>query len=345
MNSKYDFISKINVLNNSKLAESKLTLSTNRDFGTRDAFHSEGTALSPTRRRLCFGMAGAAVHALSFPLASAVARANTAVSSTAVHRVITVGADLTEIVAELDGLSRLVGCDRSSRRPAGVRERATIGYFRGVSAEGILSLNPDLIVTTANIGPDGVAEKLAAAGIKIAFVDDEPTIEGINRKIMKVADLLDRHERAHALVSKVNQISADLTRRLASANRRPRLMFVLSADAGTAHVAGDIATISAAISLAGGVNAGKAWKNVKPVSREAFAINPPDGIVTTPDVLAKNGGAEGLLGITGFNVVMSPKSIMPIDAGPFMLFGPSTPLIARDVARHFLPEIFSGEPG
>jgi iron complex transport system substrate-binding protein len=322
-----------------------LNLSPNRDFGARDAFHSEGTALSPTRRRLCFGLAGVAVHALSFPLASAVARATTAISSDAVHRIITVGADLTEIVAELDGLSRLVGCDRSSRRPSGVRERATIGYFRSVSAEGILSFNPDLIVTTANIGPDGIAEKLAAAGIKIAFVDDEPTIEGISRKIIKVADLLGRHDRARALIGEINRTSVDLARRLASANRRPRLMFVLSADAGTAHVAGDIATISAAIGLAGGINAGKAWKNVKPISREAFAIDPPDGIVTTPDVLAKNGGAEGLLGITGFNAVMPPNSVMSIDAGPFMLFGPSTPLIARDVARHFLPELFGGEPG
>lgn len=314
-------------------------------FETQGQLRSERIAPSLSRRRLCCGLAGAVVHALSFPLVAAAARANAAAHSDSVRRIITVGADLTEIVAELDGFSRLVGCDRSSRRPAGVRERATIGYFRSVSAEGILSLDPDLIITTANIGPDGIAERLIGAGIKVAFVDDEPTIEGIDRKIMKVADLLGRHERARALVGEVNQISADLARRLNSASRRPRLMFVLSADAGMANVAGDIAPISAALGLAGGVNAGKAWKNVKPISREAFAIDPPDGIVTTPDVLAKNGGAAGLLGLTGFSVAMSPGSVMPIDAGPFMLFGPSTPQIARDVARHFLPELFSGERG
>ncbi|MCC6889286.1 MAG: ABC transporter substrate-binding protein [Hyphomicrobiales bacterium] len=267
-------------------------------------------------------------------------------SGHAVRRIITIGADLTEIVAELDGLERLVGCDRSSRRPAAVRDRANLGYFRSVSAEGIVSLDPDLIITTANIGPDGITDKLKGAGINIAFVDDEATIDGIVRKINKVASLIGHEHRAQTLIAALNHVVADLAQRFApEQRRRPRLLFVLSADAGMALAAGDIATITAAIELAGAENAGKAWKNVKPVSREAFAANPPDGIITTPEVLARAGGAAGLLKLTGYDSMLAASAVMAIDAGPFMLFGPSTPSIAREVARHFLPELFRGEPG
>ena len=262
-----------------------------------------------------------------------------------IQRIVTIGADITEIVADLDGLSRIVGCDRSSRRPPQVIERATLGYSRNVSVEGILSLNPDLVIASASIGPDGVIDKMTNAGLRVVSIHDEPSIAGINLKITKVAALIGRDSSAQSLIAGIARVEADLARRLKAAKRKPRLLFVVAADAGSVMAAGDIETISAALTLAGCDNAGKSWKNVKPVSREAFAANPPDGIVTTPDVLAKNGGAEGLLKITGFDVALTPASILAIDAGPFMLFGPSTPVIARDVAQHFLPELFKGEPG
>jgi iron complex transport system substrate-binding protein len=256
-----------------------------------------------------------------------------------IRRIVTVGADLTEIVAELDGMDRLVGCDRSSRRPAAVRKRATIGVFRAISAEGVISLKPDIVISTAQIGPDGVADQIAAAGIKVVFVDDEPTIAGIRRKIEKVAALIGRDERAREMIERIDRAAGDLGRRVATSSRRPNLLFVIAADAGSAMATGDIAPITA-----GAGNAGKAWKNIKPISREAFITSPPDGLLTTPDVLAKTGGAEGFLKLTGFDAVLAPASVLAIDAGPFMLFGPSTPVIARDVAQHYLPELFRGEP-
>jgi iron complex transport system substrate-binding protein len=261
-----------------------------------------------------------------------------------IRRIVTVGADLTEIVAELDGMERLVGCDRSSRRPAAVRKRATIGVFRAISAEGVISLKPDIVISTAQIGPDGVADQIAAAGIKVVFVDDEPTIAGIRRKIEKVAALIGRDERAREMIERIDRAAGDLGRRVATSLRRPNLLFVIAADAGSAMAAGDIAPITAALALAGAGNAGKGWKNIKPISREAFITAPPDGLLTTPDVLAKTGGAEGFLKLTGFDAVLAPASVLAIDAGPFMLFGPSTPVIARDVAQHYLPELFRGEP-
>jgi iron complex transport system substrate-binding protein len=262
-----------------------------------------------------------------------------------IRRIVTVGADLTEIVAELDGLDRLVGCDRSSRRPAAVRERATIGVFRAISAEGVISLKPDLVISTAQVGPDGVADRIAAADIKVVFIDDEPTIAGIRRKIEKVATLIGREERARAMIAAIDRTADDLGRRMATSTRRPNLLFVVAADAGSVMAAGDIAPITAALALAGAGNAGKGWKNIKPVSREAFITTPPDGILTTPDVLAKTGGAEGFLKLTGFDAMLAPAAVLAIDAGPFMLFGPSTPAIAHDVARYYLPELFRGEPG
>ena len=41
-----------------------------------------------------------------------------------------------------------------------MRKRATIGVFRAISAEGVISLKPDIVISTAQIGPDGVADQI-----------------------------------------------------------------------------------------------------------------------------------------------------------------------------------------
>ena len=67
---------------------------------------------------------------------------------------------LTEIVYALGAEDRLVGVDSTSVYPEAVQSLPQVGYMRQLSAEGILSLQPDLVLATRDAGPEPVFELL-----------------------------------------------------------------------------------------------------------------------------------------------------------------------------------------
>ncbi len=69
---------------------------------------------------------------------------------------------MTEIIYALGLGDRVVGSDISSHWPEEVKQLPRIGYPRTLSAEGILALRPDLLVTTPEAGPPAALEHLRA---------------------------------------------------------------------------------------------------------------------------------------------------------------------------------------
>ena len=68
------------------------------------------------------------------------------------QRVVSVGGDVTEIVYALAAGSLLVGVDTSSQYPEAATSLPKVGYQRRLSAEGVLSLNPTLVLVSADAG-------------------------------------------------------------------------------------------------------------------------------------------------------------------------------------------------
>ena len=72
----------------------------------------------------------------------------------------------------LGGEDRLIGVDTTSQHPASLRALPSIGYQRQLAAEGILSLRPDLLLGSEEMGPPPVLEQLRSAGVRhIALAD------------------------------------------------------------------------------------------------------------------------------------------------------------------------------
>ena len=79
-------------------------------------------------------------------------------------RLITLGGSITEIVYALGAEAQLVGTDSTCFYPPAAAKTPKVGYFRQLSAEGILSLRPDVIVGTDDIGPPAVIDQVGSAG-------------------------------------------------------------------------------------------------------------------------------------------------------------------------------------
>ena len=71
-------------------------------------------------------------------------------------RVTAAGGSITEIIYYLEGDKKLVAVDVTSNYPEEASLLPSIGYVRALSAEGILSLNPSIVIGEDDMGPPEV---------------------------------------------------------------------------------------------------------------------------------------------------------------------------------------------
>ncbi len=85
----------------------------------------------------------------------------------AAQRVISTGGSVTEIIYALGQQAQLVAVDESSLYPTPARELPSVGYYRNLSAEGVLSLQPDVLIAGHGSGPDEVLAQVQSSGVDV----------------------------------------------------------------------------------------------------------------------------------------------------------------------------------
>lgn len=194
-------------------------------------------------------------------------------------RVITLGGDLTEIVFALGQSDTLAAVDTSSLYPPeGVAALPKVGYVRQLSAEGVLALNPSLILAGEDAGPPEVLAQLGEAGVQLVTVPQEDSVTGAKAKIDFVAALFGVPERAEALKRQIDLdvLEARLITDAARADRAPKVMFIYARGAGALSVSGTGTSAHAMIALAGGANAVTEYEGYKPLTAEAAVAAAPE---------------------------------------------------------------------
>lgn len=197
------------------------------------------------------------------------------------QRVISIDSSITEIIYALGKQDLLVGVDTTSRYPAATSDIAKVGYMRQLSAEGILSLNPTLILASEGAGPKEVLEKLKLAGLKVEIIASDPSIEGVFKKVKTVASLLDAQVKGNALVNNLNINIQGLQQGLAKHQWQtpPKVMFLLAAGGHGVMLSGKDTQADAMIRLMGGTNVVDQFSSFKPLTPEGALQTLPDIIV------------------------------------------------------------------
>ncbi|KPA22437.1 Hemin-binding periplasmic protein HmuT precursor [Shimia sp. SK013] len=204
--------------------------------------------------------------ALSFSLGSM------SVAEEAPQRVVAVGGAVTEIVYALGEEGRLVARDTTSNHPPAALDLPDVGYIRALSAEGVLSVNPDMILSETGAGPIETIELLREAAVPVVEVNGGFSRDAIGDKVMSVAAVLGVPEKGAALAAKVDaEIAAAMTR--IDATHRPKVLFVLSTAGGRVMAGGQNTSADAIIALAGGQNAAIGFEGFKPITDEAIVTS------------------------------------------------------------------------
>lgn len=247
-------------------------------------------------------------------------------------RVVVAGGDLTEIVYALHAEDRIAGVDTTSLYPPAARERPDVGYLRQLSAEGILSLSPDLVLTTVSAGPPAVLEQIRSAGTPLEILPESFTAEGVVAKIEGVEKALGLPDQG--LSQAVRADFATVADAVAKVPSKPRVLFVLSITQGAPLGGGSGTAADGMIRLAGGANAIGEVERYKPLSPEAVAAAAPDLVVIASHAVEPNGGMEKIAQLPVFAETPAAKAgrIIAMDSLYLLGFGPRTPQAVRDLA-------------
>lgn len=212
------------------------------------------------------------------------------------ERIVSAGGVITEILLALGAGDRLIAVDQASLLPPELSTLPRIGYARRLSAEGILSLNPTLILVEDDAGPAETLRLLEAAGVPVTRIPGEPTIAAAEARLRQIGATVGQPGPAAVLVQKMQADLAQAASRLAAApSIRPKVLFIYARSGGVMNVAGRDTAADTMITLAGGTNAISGYEGYKPLTAEAVVAAAPDVILLTSRSLENSGGIDDLL--------------------------------------------------
>jgi iron complex transport system substrate-binding protein len=143
------------------------------------------------------------------------------------ERIIVIGQQYNEIIWDLGAQQDVIGVDFSSTYPPAVKKVQTVGYHRALSAEGILSLKPTLIIHDGNIGPPQVLQQIQALKIPThTFAAKNDSIDGEKALIREIGAWFHKPDRAEELCRKLD---SDLAKSLEEVKRytdQPRVAVI-----------------------------------------------------------------------------------------------------------------------
>lgn len=240
------------------------------------------------------------------------------------RRIVSIGGALTETLFALGAHGDIVGVDTTSLFPAAAQDLPKVGYSRALSAEGVLSLRPTLIVTGADAGPPAVLRQIEATRVPLAQVHIGHSAEGLLDAIARLGELSGRGAAADALAARL-RADLDAARARVTALRQgqegPRVLFVLSHSMNQVQISGHSTGAHAMIEAAGGRNAFATVRGYKPLTPEAAIAAAPDVILCTDQGLAAAGGVDGLLRAPGLAATPAGRARRVVSQEALLLLG------------------------
>jgi iron complex transport system substrate-binding protein len=259
-------------------------------------------------------------------------------------RTVSIGGAITEILYALGLEGRLVGVDTTSLYPAAaLHDKPNVGYMRQISAEGVLGLNPTLILAIQGSGPRETMELLETAKVPLVLVPETFTEEGLVEKIKLVGHAMGVDARAECLAGAVGTDLAQLRALRAKVTKPVRVMFVMSLLNGRAMVAGHKTAADEIIQLAGATNAVDDYDGYKNIADEAIVAAKPD-VVLSIERGKDSLQAEAVYTHPGFALtpVAANKGFITMDGLYLLGFGPRTAAAARDLSVKLYPALADG---
>jgi iron complex transport system substrate-binding protein len=255
-------------------------------------------------------------------------------------RIVSVGGTVTEILYALGLGDRIVGVDLTSNFPEAANDKPKVGYMRALSAEGVLSLGPTVILAIEDSGPPEVIDVLEQASVPFVLVPKAHDSAGVAASIRLIADAVGETEKGAALADAVAADLATVEAMLVRIAERRKAVFVLGVGGGAPTVAGSGTAAADMFALAHVENALAEADGYKPASDEATVAAAPDAVVLMAD-RSHHLTDEQVLAVPAFAGTPAAANgrLIRMSGGYLLNFGPRTAHATRDLAAAVYPEL------
>ncbi|QXI39195.1 heme/hemin ABC transporter substrate-binding protein [Pseudomonas xantholysinigenes] len=259
------------------------------------------------------------------------------------QRWVSAGGALSEWISALGGEQRLVGVDTTSQHPESLKTLPSIGYQRQLSAEGILSLRPDVLVGTEEMGPPPVLAQIRKAGVRVELFSSKAEIDAVDENLKHLGALLGSQQKAAELADDYRQQLAQLHKQVEQAQagqQAPGVLLLVGHAGAKPMIAGQGTAGDWVVRQAGGRNLAD-HQGYKNFSVEALAALNPDVVVFSDRALS---GEQALQALIKENPALATsravrdKRLVSLD--PTLLvggLGPRLPATLHELAASFYP--------
>jgi iron complex transport system substrate-binding protein len=247
------------------------------------------------------------------------------------QRIVCLSKHLTEMVFALGKGHNIVAVDLSSTYPDSAKLLKTVGYHRALSPESIISMNPDLVIHSNDIGPENVLPQITKAGLNIKAFGGANTIDSAKLLLKELGKFFGAETKADSIVAAMSTgidkaaeslkalgVKDSLKVMIIHFGLRNNNYFVMSGRNGV----GD-----KMIRLAGCTPATYDGKGAREMSPEAVALANPDIIIATDFGFDRMGSMDKFIStVPGIALTNAGKNkrIIRFEEHDLIYFGPRT---------------------
>lgn len=246
-------------------------------------------------------------------------------------RIVCLSKQLTEMIYALGKGHNLVAVDLSSSYPDSAKQLTKVGYHMALNPEGIISMNPDLVVHSNDVGPKDVLPQIKEAGLNIKVFPGGKSIDSAKILLKNLGKFFGEEKKADSITAKMDRdiaAAADTLKTLGIKDSlkvmiihfglRNNNYFVMSGRNGV----GDVM-----IRLAGCTPAAYDGKGAREMSPEAVALANPDIIIATDFGFDRMGSMDKFISsVPGVSLTNAGKNkrIVRFEEHDIVYFGPRT---------------------
>lgn len=258
------------------------------------------------------------------------------------RRIVVLSPSLTEILFALNAEDRIIAVSRYCRWPDAARELPSVGGGMDPSTEKLLSLRPDLVLSSGSRIPGPLA-RVESAGVPVALLNHS-TLDDVYRDIRTLGSWIAEETRAQTLIANLRAGEKAIREKTARRNG-PRPGVVVLYDSRDLQSAGANTFTSDLVRIAGGTNlpdaTGAPWPILNPESLLRwnpevifFSFNggeSPGTIETNLRTFSADPRWENLRAVQNERLYPIPDSLLSIP-------GPRSIEAARLLQRYLTPE-------
>ena len=252
-------------------------------------------------------------------------------------RIVSLAPGITETLYALGMEDKIKGVTTFCDWPSGASQKEKIGGVTNPSIEKIVSLNPDLILATADGNRKETVRQLERLGLPV-YVINPSDIEGVLKSISHIGEITNQKPETEmavaALQQRLNKIAIQT-----KGKKKPRVFFQIGFE--PVITAGKGTLINEAIGWAGGINvAEQSTARYPRYSTEGIAASAPDIILFAPMSGNTESPAKKIFwGKLGTIPAVKNGKIYSIDTDLISRASPRIVDAIEQMARLFHPEI------